>query len=235
MVPFVSAQTLNGYVTDNSGIFSPAEERALISALKQLEQDTSVQFVIFITDTIPDDYDLESYSLKIAEDNNIGQKGKDNGLLFFLATKDRKYRWEVGYGIEDVLNTPLMGRISRIYMVPYFQEGRFSQGVMEGAGMVIKVLLNSTDEDVQALKKPLNRSLPSKERIISILIVLAFFFVLPAIFRFRRRGRLHDTYYIGAGMMMFSGGFGRNFGRGGFGGFSGGGGSFGGGGFSGGF
>ncbi|NOZ80521.1 MAG: TPM domain-containing protein [DPANN group archaeon] len=234
----VSGQRISDYVVDQAGIFSAKTREQATSFLRQLEQDTSVQMVIYTTKSIPADYDLESYTLKIAEENGIGQKGNDNGILFFLATEDRKYRWEVGYGLEDVLNTPLLGRVSRVYLVPAFKAGNFAQGTLDGVEVVSRILRNSTDEDIMRLKEPLvSRPVPSM-RIIFILLVMMFFLLLP-LFMKGRKGRLSDAHYYGAGWLLFSGGFGRGLGgfggSGGFGGFSGGGGGFGGGGFSGGF
>jgi len=96
---------LNSYVTDNAGILSPAAKLQLENELRDLEKQTNgVQFVIYIENEYPKDFSLEEYTLKIAENNKIGKKGNDNGVLLYIAIKDRKYRWEVGYGVESTLN-----------------------------------------------------------------------------------------------------------------------------------
>lgn len=230
----VSAQVVDDYVVDEAGIFSAKEKGQLISFLKQLEQDTSAQVVVYIVDRIPPDTSLEEYSLRIAEENKIGRAGNDNGVLFFLATQDRAYRWEVGYGLEDVLNTPLLGRVSRVYMVPQFQQGSYTQGILDGIEVVSRILKNSTDEDIMQLTEPLASRPVPKANILFIVFMITFFIVLPLFFK-GKKGKLSDAVYFGAGMMLFSGGFGRGGGGFGGGGFSGGGGGFGGGGFSGGF
>ncbi len=48
----------------------------------------------------------------------------------------RKYRIEVGYGLEGVLPDSLVGGIGRQYLVPYFRKGDYSTGIY-GATLVI--------------------------------------------------------------------------------------------------
>lgn len=226
----VSAQTaVTDYVVDQTGVFTPQEKATLIAQLKSLESKTNgVQFVVFVTDAIPIGYDLESYALKIAESNKIGKKGADNGILFFLAVKDRKYRWEVGYGVESTLNAALLGRISRNYLDGPFKAGNYAEGIFAGVAVVEKILLNSSDPDIQKLKQ-------EEDDITGLYIFLAIVVVFILIAWFSRKAGSQQSsswgnhVYIGAGSAV--GGF-----RGGSsGGFSGGGGSFGGGGHSGSF
>ena len=56
---------------------------------------------------------IEKFSLTTAEKWALGQKGKDNGVLITIAVQDRKYRIEVGYGLEAVLPDSLVGSIGR--------------------------------------------------------------------------------------------------------------------------
>ena len=41
----------------------------------------------------------------------------------------RKYRIEIGYGLEGVLPDSLVGGIGRQYLVPYFKRGDYSTGI----------------------------------------------------------------------------------------------------------
>jgi uncharacterized protein len=43
--------------------------------------------------------------------------------LIVVAVNDRKYRLEIGYGLESVLPDSLVGTIGRDYFVPYFRKG----------------------------------------------------------------------------------------------------------------
>lgn len=231
---FCSAEIISSYVVDNAGVFDDSTKSSLEQNLRDFETQTNgVQFVVFTEKFIPEGSSLEERSLKIAEDNKIGKKGNDNGILFYLATEDRQYRWEVGYGVESTLNAARLGRISREIMVPYFKEGNFQEGVLSGVKVVESVVLNSSDADLIISSSSESVELPPK--VIIFLIILAFFIIFN-IFRLvmwskvRRVKKKDDDFFIAVASGLLFGGRGSG---GGFGGFSGGGGSFGGGGFSG--
>lgn len=246
---------ITSYVNDNADIFSTDQKAALEQNLRDFEKQTnSVQIVVFTENEIPSDTTLEERSLAIAEQNGIGKKGADNGILFYIAIADKKYRWEVGYGAESTLNTPLLGRVSRTYMVPYFQDGDYAQGIIVGIDVVQKVLLNSTDADIMALQEEgKDYSVwvgPVILGCIIIFIIVFFIAISSATKKFNERMKEFDKKDVKPGeedaayaavitslffdknsrSSNWSSGSGSSWG-----GFHGGGGSFGGGGFSGGW
>lgn len=234
--------TLVSYVTDKAGVLSPTFKSALEDALQALEKETNgVQFVIVIEKEYPKDYSLEEYTLKVAEENKVGKKGNDNGLLLYIAVDDHAYRWETGYGVEAALSAPLLGRISREYLVPAFREGNYERGILDTVNVTARILLNSRDADIVKLKSgEASPSPANKKVIVTIILIVVVLVIVGAIAAARAskwaRGKQswRDGVYTGAATGMFGprwGGGGS--GGGGFGGFSGGGGSFGGGGFGG--
>ena len=87
--------------------------------------------------TLPtlDGESLEAFSIDLAHNRwKIGQKGKDNGVLLTLAMQERKYRIEVGYGLESVLPDSLVGSLGREVLVPAFRAGDFGGGIAAMAG-----------------------------------------------------------------------------------------------------
>lgn len=235
---------INSYVTDNAGVLSLGMKSQLENELRNLEKDTNgVQFVLYIENKIPSDYSLEEYTLKIAEANKIGKKGNDNGILLYIAVKDREYRWEVGYGTESALNSALLGRISREYLVPNFREGNYESGILQAVDVVKRILLGSNDPDIVALRN--ERTISESNFIFGFILIIFIFLILFSAFRKikklekTQKKKHKDDFYRGAATGLFFGSLGRggrgSGGFGGFGGFSGGGGGFGGGGSSGGW
>ena len=245
IIPISIAQipTINSYVTDNAGILSAAAKSQLESDLRNLEKQTNgVQFAIYIENEYPKDFSLEEYTLKIAEQNKIGKKGNDHGILLYIAVKDRKYRWEVGYGAESTLNAALVGRISQNYLVPNFKNGDYETGIVQAEDAMKSLLLNSNDADIAALKNDSSKKSGISGIALIIIIILIFGIFIIISTAARKSGKYKksgDGFYHGAAAGLFMGGFGRGGfgggGSGGFGGFSGGGGGFGGGGGSGGW
>jgi|Deesub1362A_J573_1020465.scaffolds.fasta_scaffold00289_19 uncharacterized protein len=218
------------YVVDLAGIINDDVESALNRYLLELEQKTTAQMVILTIDELGGQ-SIEELSISIAHDKwRLGQKGKDNGVLLLISLKDRKYRFEIGYGLEGVLPDSLVGTIGRRYLVPYFRKGDYSTGIFQAALAVIKEI--ATDAGVEitgmpTLRRPLPRPYGSRGSkgpgILGTIFSILFFMAL--IYLFIRHPRLLLL------MLMFSFlGGGRRSGWGGGGGFGGGFGSFGGGG-----
>ena len=119
-VPPVLDQPAN-YVVDLAGLIDPQTEADLNHNLRELEDKTTAQLVVLTIDSLEGE-PIEKFSLRTAEKWALGQKGKDNGVLVTVAVQDRKYRIEVGYGLEAVLPDSLVGSIGRQQLVPYFRQ-----------------------------------------------------------------------------------------------------------------
>ncbi|MDH3455190.1 MAG: TPM domain-containing protein [Desulfuromonadales bacterium] len=122
---------LNGYVNDLADVISPGTELKVERFLRGFESSDSTQLVILTIESLEGE-PLEEYSLKVAENWKIGQKGKDNGALLLIAKQDRQMRIEVGYGLEGRLTDLLAGRIIDNEIKPRFQAGDFDGGVIAG-------------------------------------------------------------------------------------------------------
>jgi len=227
-----------GYVVDLADILSPAEEKQLDDLLRGLEKQTTAQMAI-LTVTSLAGRDINSFALQVAEQWKLGQKGKDNGLLFVVALQDRKYRFEVGYGLESVLPDSLLGSLGRQALVPYFKQGRYGQGIAAATGEILRILGKHYGVTITGIDElPVSQSSRNKSSLSSLIFFLFLLFFLLALYsryfnqRFGGggRGRRNGP---GMGPIVFPGGGWGGGSSGGFGGFGGGGGGFGGGGASG--
>jgi uncharacterized protein len=212
-----------GYVNDHANLLSDGEKARLESLLRRFEAETTDQVVLLIIPSLEGD-SLEDFSMRVAESWQVGQKGKDNGVIFLVAVNDRKVRIEVGYGLEGALTDAQSGRIIRTLVVPAFREGDYYGGIQAGLVGILKQIQG------EFVAQPVRRTGPTRQsraKASGLLLPLLFFLLL-----FSRTGRL----FLLGGMLggMWGGrGMGRGGFGGGFGGFSGGGGGFGGGGASG--
>ena len=237
--PEIPAQA-PGYVVDLAGVLDAGRKEQLDNLLRDLEQKTTAQMVILTVKSL-DGQDINSFSLQTAEQWKIGRKGKDNGLLFVVAIQDRKYRFEVGYGLEAVLPDSLVGSIGRKILVPYFKQGQYAEGITVATGAVMKVLENFYGVTITGIDQLVAVGRPQRNDRSSG--YLFFFFVLIGIVivyarsvNKKMRGKGGNRFGgPGVGPIIFPGGGWGGGSSGGFGGFSGGGGGFGGGGASGGW
>jgi len=230
------------YVEDYANVINAPEERSLNGVLQELEQKTGAQYII-LTVLSTGDLPIEQFSIELVEKWKLGQKGKGNGMLFVLARNDRRWRFEVGYGLEGFVTDQYCGQIGGKYLVPYLRKGDYSRGIYQANLQVVQQI--AVEAGVNLTGMPKIKSVPVRRRTRGLpcfgaLPMLFFMFLL-----FGGRGR-------GMGMWLFlpfmmggfggHGGYGRSgsFGGGSFGGgfgsFGGGmGGGFGGGGASGGW
>ena len=119
---------LTGRVVDISKTLSEQDKKDIEHAILNFEKNTGGQFAVCI---VPKMYDetVETASMKVAEAWKLGQKGKDNGILFFLSMTEREFRIEVGYGFEGKLNDAKAGDLGRI-AIPFFKSKKWTHGII---------------------------------------------------------------------------------------------------------
>ena len=122
---------LKGRVNDYADMLSAYTEGQLEGILRDLEKTDSTQIVVLTIPSLEGNV-IEDFSIKVAEQWKIGQKGLDNGAILLVAKRDRAVRIEVGYGLEGSLTDLMAGRIIRNVIVPQFKAGNFDQGVLDG-------------------------------------------------------------------------------------------------------
>jgi uncharacterized protein len=130
---------LTGRVNDNARIMSEATRNSLGEKLKEHEIRTTNQVVILTVPSLEGE-SIEDYAYKVFNEWKLGQKDKDNGILFVVVPDERRMRIEVGYGLEGTLPDILAGRIIQNIMAPRFREGDFDTGITEGVNAVITIL-----------------------------------------------------------------------------------------------
>ncbi len=223
------------YVTDNAGMIDAQTRQTLNGYLQELEQKTGAQFVVVTVDTLGSET-KESFALAIAEKWKIGRKGKDDGLVFLLAKADRKYRIEVGYGLEGLLPDGLTGQLARELLVPQMRKGNSSKGIADVVIAITEIIAKDKNVTITGMPKSNRRHSRGGGGfddwgLLVVVLGIILFSIFASAGSGIRGGRGGRGGWRGGG--PFIGGFGGGGGRsgGGFGGFGGGGGgSFGGGG-----
>ncbi len=127
------------YVTDLAGVVKTEVRTRLNEHLQNLERSTTAQVIVLTVQSL-DGQDIKEFGVEIFKGWKLGQKGKDNGVLILVAVKDKKYHFEVGYGLEGVLPDSMVGSIGREYFVPFFRQGDFSAGIYAGTLIVAKTI-----------------------------------------------------------------------------------------------
>jgi uncharacterized protein len=216
------------YVIDLAGVLSGDTQSRMNAYLQELERKTGAQVLVLTVQSL-DGQSIEEFAFNTKEQWKLGQRGKDNGVLIVLAVQDRKYRFEVGYGLEGVLPDSLVGTIGRQYLVPYLKQGDYNSGIYAATLAVANTIASHEGVEIAGMPQPRpvqrtgsGQSNPLFGAVVFgviLLVALALFITHP-----RQCFLLLLMSQMGGGRGGWSGG------GGGFGGFGGGGGSFGGGG-----
>jgi uncharacterized protein len=237
--------TLAGRIVDEANLLSPEDKRALEQDLKALEEKSTDQLVVYTTRSLQG-YPIEDFGYRLGRHWQIGQQGKNNGVILIVAPSDRKVRIEVGRGLEPQLTDLMTKLIIENAILPAFRRNDFSGGIKAGVRDIRDVLLGDAEEVKQRAKAASKRSPGSDQFMpVAILVILILFAVTVVVMQSvqtahpgagriarDRRRRTADPWGTGAGGWSSGGWSGGDSGGGG-GGFSGGGGDFGGGGSSG--
>jgi uncharacterized protein len=180
------------YVTDLAGVIPSAIRDRLESLCSELQQKTGAQFAI-ITVVSLDDRPIEDYANALFHHLEIGQKGQNNGLLLLLAPRDRKYRIEVGYGLEPIINDARAGDAGRA-MVPFLRQSDYGSAVEIASWQLAKFIADDKGVTLSAQPpaRPV-RTVPQSDKRIAFpygFALIIFLLIVARIFSFAtsRRG-----------------------------------------------
>jgi uncharacterized protein len=238
-----------GYVNDFAGVLSAQAKDKLTALCAEVDQKAKAQIAIVTVSSLEGE-PIEQYSIDLATQWGVGPKQSARGVLILVAPNDRKYRVEVGYGLEPILPDGKVGGFGR-EAVPFLRQNDYSSAVLlitqrvasviaEDQRVALDTLSGVAAPEPQADNSPF--PLGGLVRIFFFAVFLLFpvlGFLLRLFFGFggSTRSRRGGGMWMGGpwygGGSWGGGGYSGGGGGGGFGGF--GGGSFGGGGASGGW
>lgn len=209
-------------VNDYAGLLNAQDREVLERKLEAYEDSTSTQIAIAILDNIGP-YEASDYAIRLGEKWEVGQKGKNNGLLILVVKQTHDVFIATGYGMEADLPDALVKRLTENVIIPRFKQGDFYGGLDEVTNAIMQIMAGVYQEDHRGTAS--NRS-----ALVMFFVILAVIVLISII---SKKGGGGNSGGRGGGwlfpVLMSSGGFSsRGSYSGGFGGF--GGGSFGGGG-----
>jgi uncharacterized protein len=136
---------LSGRVVDDAGVLDAATREALRAKLAAFETKTSHQLVVATVKSLNGN-SVEDYANRLFRRWQLGQRGKNNGVLLLHAPSERKIRIEVGYGLEGTLTDAITKFIIQNAISPRFKANDFAGGMTRGVDDIIKVLDGGAEE-----------------------------------------------------------------------------------------
>jgi len=222
------------YFNDYAGVVSRGSAQRFNEQLAQFERETSNQIIVAVWRTMPSQSSIEDFTQRTFQAWQPGQKGRNDGVVFFVFVDEHRMRIQPGYGLEGALPDITCNEIIRDAVAPRFRAKDFEGGFAAGIDLIFKAIHGEYKGSGKTTRE--SRSGSSQSGTAGLLV---FFFVLIIFLLAVRASRRFGGYrYTGGGGPFVSGNWGTggggwSSGGGGFSGFSGGGGSSGGGGASG--
>ena len=221
-VPRSAAQSPGAYVNDLAGVLDAETAGKLNGVLTELDAKAKAQVAVLTVKSLGG-ADLETYATETYKKWGIGNKQTNRGVLLLVAVEDHKARIEVGYGLEGILPDGLTGAIQDKYIIPYFRNGDYSEGIYQGSLAIATII--AQDSGIGLTPAPVEREPQNKVPLSAGQKVIAvIFFIVFVIFAIRHPFLMF--FLLNSMNSRGSGGFGgfggSGSGGGGFGGFGGG-------------
>jgi uncharacterized protein len=128
-----------GDVSDFAGVLSESTRYNLENLCTRVDRQAHAQIAVVTIKTLDNDQPIDEFATALEEKWKVGKKGTDRGVLMVVVMNPRKYRIEVGYGLEGILNDAKVGDIGRA-MVPSLSQGDYNTGIPLGVQQIARII-----------------------------------------------------------------------------------------------
>ena len=132
-------------------ILNREEDQRVVEAIRQAELNTSGEIKVHIENHCRGD--VEERSLVVFNHLKINETQQHNGVLIYLAVRDRKFAILGDEGINKVVEADFWNDI-RDLMATAFKEGRFAEGLEQGimrCGEKLKTFFPYQSDDINEI------------------------------------------------------------------------------------
>lgn len=155
-----------GPVVDLAGVVDADTKAAMENEIRHMRGAATnpVQMAVLTVKTL-DGETVEALAQRVFDKWELGDQGKDNGLLYLFALEEKKYRIHTGYGIEGLIPDGKAGQIGRL-AVGDFRGGDYGAGIKKVVAGVHVTLNPSAAEAVYGRMpdtKPVATGEPAKD------------------------------------------------------------------------
>lgn len=118
-------------VVDHAQVLSAQEKQSLNDAIQEIRKEADVWAAVYLLKDLAG-VSIEEAAEKTFRKWQLGEKGKDNGILLIFAIDNRRARIEVGYGLEGSITDIHAKRLLDDVILPDFKNAHYAKGLMSG-------------------------------------------------------------------------------------------------------
>ncbi|HUS50500.1 MAG TPA: TPM domain-containing protein [Candidatus Paceibacterota bacterium] len=145
-------------INDFANIIPDEQESNLRKLVKDYENKTSIQMCVVTVPSL-EGASVDDYANSLFRAWGIGQKELNNGLLILISLNDKKWRIEVGYGLEEWITDSYSKSVGEINFKPNFRKGDYYTGINMALGNFMSSLGENgwkQRQELLAIKKQKN-------------------------------------------------------------------------------
>ena len=156
-LPNPKAHDINNYVCNPDEIVDSSEVRFLNRLAQQLEDSTLVELCVVAVNSIGE-MDAFDFCYEVFQRWGIGKKGKNTGVLLFLAVESRDVRIMTGGGIEGVLTDAVCNEIIQTAMMAPLRNADYSDAMALGSLRIYEVCIDgAASEELRQMTSATSR------------------------------------------------------------------------------
>src|SRR6202048_1910788 len=192
----------SGYVTDLARVIALDTKARLEALCREVEEKTGAQIAVVTVHSLEGD-SVENYGVDLYKQLGVGSKRDNRGVLLLVAPAEHKYRIEVGYGLEPVINDARAGDAGRA-MIPLLRQGNYSAAIETATWILAKYIAD--DRGVTLSGQPPARPHRNERGHSSLIGFWGILFLIWIMFSIRQRAKEADA---GEEAAVVAGGLGR--------------------------
>src|SRR5262245_59634235 len=150
----------HGFVNDFARVIDAGTASRLEAMIGELKAKTGAEIAIITVDSTQP-LSAFDYAMRVAEQWKPGAKGKDNGVVFLVAARDRELFIVTGYGVEGALPDGKVGEIRDRMIVPRFKVGDYSGGIRAGTEPMASIIAAEYNTTLTGVRPPRARPAPA--------------------------------------------------------------------------
>src|SRR3979411_1270206 len=141
-----------GYVNDFAGVLSAPAKEKLTALCAEVDHKAGAQIAVVTISSLGGE-PVEQFSIELATQWGVGPKQQARGILILLAPNDRKYRVEVGYGLEPILPDGKVGGFGR-EIVPLLRQNQYRPALLLITKRVANVIAADAGVQLEGAEAP---------------------------------------------------------------------------------
>jgi|694.fasta_scaffold54925_3 uncharacterized protein len=125
------------FLFDQEHLLDLEQGSQLDSLLRAHEASTGNEIAVVTTRSLNGYPDMPAFAASFGDSLGVGKKGRDNGVVIAVSRELRSVFVATGLGTEEVLTDEQCAVIVDSLMIPRFKEGRFGEGIVDGARAIV--------------------------------------------------------------------------------------------------